>query len=155
MIPNAKFHHIGIAVRSIEQTAKMYLAAGFDMTEPMFEPIQNVRICFLAKINHCVGSKSLIINDLQATLYELIEPVDEQSPVNKTLEKCGVTPYHICYEVDNMDNAIDELKKQKYMLLQKPVPTVVMNGKKVCFLFHKDVGLIELVEAQAILPMII
>jgi methylmalonyl-CoA/ethylmalonyl-CoA epimerase len=76
MLENLKFHHIGIAVRSIEQTAELYRNAGFTMTTPVIDTIQNVRISFLMK------------ND--TPLYELVEPVNELSPVNKTLDKAGV-----------------------------------------------------------------
>jgi methylmalonyl-CoA/ethylmalonyl-CoA epimerase len=129
---NFKFHHIGIAVRNIEKTVATYCTSGFTSTEPIVDPVQNVRICFLKK------------QDMP--LYELVEPIDEVSPVNKILNKTGVTPYHICYEVDNIDEVISKLKRQKYLLLQKPVHAVALDNKKICFLFHKDVGLIELVE---------
>lgn len=57
-----------------------------------------------------------------------------------------MSPYHICYEVENIEEAILELKKQKFILVQKPQVAVAMNNKKVCFLFNKNTGLIELVE---------
>jgi methylmalonyl-CoA/ethylmalonyl-CoA epimerase len=127
-----KFHHIAIAVRSIEKTAAKYCLLGFTSTEPIIDPVQNVRISFLKKQD--------------TPLYELVEPIDENSPVNKILDKMGITPYHICYEVDDIYNAIDDLKKQGYLLLQKPVTAVALDNMKICFMFHKDLGLIELLE---------
>jgi methylmalonyl-CoA/ethylmalonyl-CoA epimerase len=124
------FHHIGIAVTSIEKTVAIYGASGFTATEPVVDPVQNVRICFLEKQD--------------TPLYELVEPIDETSPVNKTLVKMGVSPYHICYEVTNMDEAISDLRKQRYLLLQTPVPGAALGNRKICFMFHTDVGLIEL-----------
>jgi len=124
------FHHIGIAVTNIEKTVAIYGALGFIATEPIIDPVQNVRICFLEKQD--------------TPLYELVEAINETSPVNKTLDKIGVSPYHICYEVDNMDEAINDLRKQRYLLLQTPVPAVALNNRKICFMFHTDVGLIEL-----------
>ena len=70
-------------------------------------------------------------------LIELLAPIDEKSPVNKTLEKMGVSPYHCCYSVDNLDDAIVKLKKQKYIPLFKPVAACAMGNKKICFLFNK------------------
>jgi methylmalonyl-CoA/ethylmalonyl-CoA epimerase len=131
---NLIFHHIAFVVRNIEKTAPVYCALGFTSTEPIVDPVQNVRICFLKK--------------LDMPLYELVEPINETSPVNKILEKAGVMPYHICYEVDNIDEAVSDLKKQRYLLLQMPVLAIALDNRKICFMFHKDVGLIELLESN-------
>ena len=74
-------------------------------------------------------------------------PVDENSPVNRTLDKMGVTPYHCCYSVDDMEGAIARLKKIKFVPLIKAVEACAIGGRRVCFLFNKKVGLIELVES--------
>jgi methylmalonyl-CoA/ethylmalonyl-CoA epimerase len=79
-------------------------------------------------------------------IYELVEPIDETSPVNKILDKTGVTPYHICYETDDIYGVINNLKKQGYLLLQTPVPAIALDNRKICFMYHKDAGLIELLE---------
>ncbi|MDR1407030.1 MAG: VOC family protein [Tannerella sp.] len=130
------FHHVAIAVRSIEKTAAIYCKSGFTSTQPVIDPVQNVRICFLMKQN--------------MPLYELVEPIDVTSPVSRILDREGITPYHICYEVDDIDEAIHDLKKQKYLLIQTPVPAIALNNRKICFMFHKDVGLIELLERSAV-----
>lgn len=80
---------------------------------------------------------------------ELLEPVDEKSPVVKTLDKNGVSPYHICYVVDDIEAAVKELRLQKFVALGRPVEAVAFRGSKVCFLYSKAAGLIELVEAPA------
>jgi methylmalonyl-CoA/ethylmalonyl-CoA epimerase len=134
---NLVFHHIAFAVRNIEKTAAIYYISGFTSTEPIIDPIQNVRICFLKKQN--------------MPLYELVEPIDETSPVNKILDKTGVTPYHVCYEVDNLDKAINDLKKQRFLLLQAPVPAIALDNRNICFMFNKDAGLIELLEHVPVL----
>jgi methylmalonyl-CoA/ethylmalonyl-CoA epimerase len=77
---------------------------------------------------------------------ELLEPGSNKSPVCKTLEKSGVSPYHICYVVKNMDDAIKELKKKKYILVSHPIEAIAFKNKRICFLYNKAVGLIELVE---------
>lgn len=73
MLKSMKFHHIGVAVKDISATG------GYKQSDTIFDPIQNVNICWLTKENMPV--------------VELLEPVDETSPVNKILEKNGVTPY--------------------------------------------------------------
>lgn len=135
MLDSFKFHHIGVAVKSIDNTSAVYVAGGYAKSSSIFDSFQNVNICWLSK-------KGM-------PLVELLEPVYESSPVNKTLEKMGVTPYHTCYVVDNIEEAITTLRKQRYVALGNPVEAVAISGCKVCFLFNKNVGLIELVEAPA------
>ena len=135
MLDSMKFHHIGLAVKDISATAAVYVAGGYKQSETIFDPEQNVNICWLTKEGMPV--------------VELLEPVDETSPVNKTLEKNGVTPYHTCYIVDDIESAVKELRKMKYVIVSKPVEAVAIHGCKVSFLYNKNVGLIELVESPA------
>lgn len=132
MLENLKFHHIGMAVSDIDATSRHYMDAGYVRTDIVFDPVQNVKICFLSKA--------------EMPLLELIAPVDETSPVCNILNKSGVGPYHCCYEVDEMQQAICELKKKKFIPLSRPVTACALDNRKICFLFNKDVGLIELVE---------
>lgn len=126
------FHHVGIACHDIEATKSFYLAQGFVAGETIKDPLQNVLICFLEK----PGMPCL----------ELLAPVDESSPVNRTLSASGVTPYHICYSTENIEDTIKELKQQHFVRVSKPLPACAIGDKRVCFLYNKDVGLIELVE---------
>ena len=135
MLKSMIFHHIGVAVKDINATASVYEQGGYKRSSSVFDPIQNVNICWLTKDG--------------APTVELLAPVDEKSPVNKTLEKVGVSPYHCCYIVDNVEEAASELRKQKYIMVSKPAEAVAFCGSRVCFLFNKNMGLIELVEAPA------
>ncbi|MBR5736522.1 MAG: VOC family protein [Bacteroidales bacterium] len=135
MLDSFKFHHIGVAVKDLEATASVYAFGGYHCSSTIFDPIQNVYICWLTKDGF--------------PTVELLAPVDEKSPVNKTLEKVGVSPYHFCYVVDNLEDAVAELRKQRYIAVSKPVEAVAFLGSRVCFLYNKNVGLVELVEAPA------
>ena len=135
MLPEMTFHHVGVAVNDIDATAIVYERAGYKRSPVVFDPVQDVTVCWLTKD----GSPTV----------ELLAPVDENSPINRILEKNGVTPYHCCYMVDDMEDTILTLKKQKYILVSKPVEAAAFNGARVCFLYHKNVGLIELVESPA------
>ena len=105
------------------------------MSDVIFDTVKNVNICWLTK-------------DGMPTV-ELLAPVDESSPVCKILGKNGVTPYHTCYIVENIDDAVADLRKQKYVLVSKPAEAVAIHNCKVAFLHNRHVGLIELVEAPA------
>lgn len=135
MLGSMKFHHIGVAVKSIDKTAAVYVAGGYTQSVTTFDAVQNVNICWLTK-------------DGMPTV-ELLAPVDETSPVCKTLEKNGVTPYHTCYIVDDIEQAVAELRKLKYIAVSNPVAAPAISNSRVCFLYNKNVGLIELVEAPA------
>ena len=137
MLDSFRFHHIGYAVFSLDATAAIYEKAGYRRSETIYDPVQNVNICWLTK-------------EAFPTV-ELLAPVDETSPVNGTLKKSGVSPYHCCYVVDRIEDAVTELKRQKYILVKQAAQAVAFNGSRVCFLFNKDIGLIELVEEPAIM----
>ena len=132
MLTNWLFNHIGIAVHEIEPTAQLYRTAGYTQTEVVFDPIQNVYICFLSREG--------------MPMVELLAPHDTTSPVQQTLDKMGVTPYHMCYMVKDLEESITELRKQRYIVVRKPEPAIAFDNKRVCFLYNKQVGLIELVE---------
>ena len=70
------------------------------------------------------------------------------NPLSRTLESVGVSPYHTCYEVQDIKAAIDDLRSQRFLLVSGPVPACAMNDRQVAFLYKKDNGLLELVEAQ-------
>lgn len=127
------FHHLGIACKDIEKTKSFHVAQGYGATAAVDDPLQHVRVCFLEK----QGSPTL----------ELVEPLDEQSPVLRTLSSAGVTPYHLCYEVEDIKEAILSLRGKRFMLVSGPVPACAMDGRLIAFMFNKHSGLIELVEA--------
>ena len=135
MLPEFKFHHIGVAVNDIEATASVYEQGGYHHSASIFDPVQNVNICWLTR--ECYPT------------VELLAPVDESSPVCKTLEKSGVTPYHTCWIVPNIEEAALKLRKQRYVMVSKPAEAVAFKGSRVAFFFNKNVGLIELVEEPA------
>lgn len=134
MLQDFRFHHIGVAVYDIDKTAMYYTEAGYNKTETIVDPIQNVQICFLTKEN--------------MPMVELLAPVDNSSPVIKTLEKSGVSPYHMCYEVESIDDAIKLLKRKKFIPIIKPVSACALCNKRICFLYNKEVGLIEILETK-------
>lgn len=126
------FHHMGIACRDINKTAAFYIHMGYVPSPVVDDPMQHVQVCFLDKEG--------------APRIELLAPLDEQSPVLRTLENVGVSPYHLCYQVKDIEAAIGELRQQRFLLVSGPVPACAMGDKRVAFLFQKHTGLIELVE---------
>lgn len=132
MLSNLSFHHIGYAVKDIDATAQFYLKTGWEKSDTVLDPTQNTYIAFLSR----EGFPTI----------ELVAPVDEQSPICNTLKKNGVGTYHVCYSVPNIEEAVLELRSQRFMPLFQPVEAVAINNHRICYLMHPQVGLIELVE---------
>lgn len=132
MLKDCQFHHIGYAVKDIERTAKYYTATGWQLGKVYTDTIQNTYIAFLTREGF--------------PMIELVAPIDETSPICNTLKKVGNATYHVCYSVPDLNTAVVELRAQRFMPLFKPVEAVALDNKKICYLMHPDVGLVELVE---------
>lgn len=128
------FHHIGIACRDIEKTKGLYLAMGYKEAPVIDDPVQHVSVCFLEKDGE--------------PRIELLSSLDDNSPLSRILASVGVTPYHMCYEVNDMEEAIAALRARRFMLVSGPVAACAMENRLIAFLFNKNNGLIELVEKQ-------
>jgi methylmalonyl-CoA/ethylmalonyl-CoA epimerase len=131
-MPAYKIDHIGVAVVSLDDALGIYRALGLEEAHREEVPSQKVRTAFLP-----VGESRI----------ELLEPTSEDSPVAKFLAKRGPGVHHVCFSVDDLEEALDALASQGFRLLHRtPVPGA--DGKRVAFL-HPDAGhglLIELSE---------
>ncbi|WP_164123636.1 VOC family protein [Sphingobacterium sp. xlx-130] len=128
-----KVHHYGVATKSIEKSVKVFLSLGYEVcSKVVFDPLQGVNLLFLKNVND--------------HLIELVEPAQEDNPVSKILSKSGSSLYHICYEIENLEDKIEELKKQRFILILPPTPAIAFDGRKICFLYNSTLGLIELLE---------
>ncbi|MCW6077019.1 VOC family protein [Clostridium sporogenes] len=127
-----KISHIGYAVKDIDISVDEFKKLGFKkIKEKVVDKKRNVIIQFMDNKGCCI---------------ELIAPLDEESPVKNILKKLGDMPYHICYETNNIVEKIDELKRDKYFLIEHPSNAIGMEGNQVAFLYKKNVGIIELVQ---------
>jgi methylmalonyl-CoA/ethylmalonyl-CoA epimerase len=128
-----RIDHIGVAVRSIDEALGIYKALGLDETRREEVSTQGVVAAFLP-----VGESRI----------ELLEPAAPDSPVAKFLARRGPGVHHVCFAVDDLQAALQDLQMRGFRLLNAtPVPGA--DGKKVAFL-HPDAGnglLIELSES--------
>lgn len=136
MNSNFVFHHLGIATKSIEKCVSIYNKLGYHNSDIKVEPSQNVKICFLSK----EGSPIL----------ELVEPLNNDAPVSSIIKNSGTTPYHTCYEVENLQNSLDELEDSGFRLLIEPLKTEAMDAGLFCYLFSAEIGLIELYQKKKV-----
>ena len=101
-----KIDHIGIAVKNLEEALKFYETLG--MKPYHFEKVesQKVKTAFIK-----VGDTNI----------ELLEATSEESPIAKYIAKKGEGIHHICYEVENVEAALEKMKNQGLRLIdEKP-----------------------------------
>jgi methylmalonyl-CoA/ethylmalonyl-CoA epimerase len=75
-----------------------------------------------------------------------VAPLGPDSPIDRTLKKGGGT-YHVCYQVADINTAIDHLTGQGSLLLSGPVPAVAFEMREIAWLMTKANLLVELVQA--------
>jgi len=77
--------------------------------------------------------------ELDNTKIELLEPLGEGSPIAAFLEKNpSGGMHHVCYEVENILAARDQLKAKGARVLGDGEPKTGAHGKPVLFLHPKD-----------------
>ena len=129
-------NHVAIAVPDLAAaTAKYRDQLGAKVSEPHDEPDHGVRVVFV---------------ELPNTKIELLEPLDENSPINGFLAKNpdgGI--HHLCFEVDDINAASAKLSADGVRILGGGEPKIGAHGKPVLFLHPKDfcATLIELEQA--------
>lgn len=128
-----KVDHIGIAVKNLEETMKFYtdvLGLTLHGTEVVEE--QKVKVAFLP-----VGD----------TEIELLESTSEDGPIAKFIEKNGEGVQHIAFKVDNIEEAIEEMKAKGMMMIDNQ-PRYGAGGAKIAFMHPKSTNrvLVELSE---------
>lgn len=126
-----KIDHLGIAVRSLDETLRIYtegLGLHFEKIEEV--PEQKVKTAFLE-----VGSSHV----------ELLESMDPEGPVGKFIESRGEGIHHIAFRVDDIQIAMARAREKGLKLLNE-TPRVGAGGALIVFLHPKSTGgvLIEL-----------
>jgi methylmalonyl-CoA/ethylmalonyl-CoA epimerase len=120
-----RLNHVAIAVRDLEVATRMYRdALGAEVSAPQALPEHGVTVVFVSLPN---------------TKIEFLEPLGDNSPVAKFLDKNpdgGM--HHLCYEVTDIRAARDHLKAQGLRILGDGEPKIGAHGKPVLFLHPKD-----------------
>jgi len=128
-----RIDHIGIAVKSIEETLRFYEEAlGLKVTTTEAEPDQRVVVAFLP-----AGESEV----------ELVEPIDENGPVARFIQKRGEGIHHLCFEVTDIEATLARLEEKGVQLIDRE-PYIGTGGKKIAFIHPRATHgvLIELYE---------
>ena len=118
-----KVDHIGVAVSNLEEAIKFYEEVmGLNLQGIEVVEQQKVKVAFLP------------IGD---TEIELLESTDKEGPIAKYIEKKGEGIQHIAYRVDNIEQALDEMRSKGVRLIDEK-PRYGAGGAKIAFLHPKS-----------------
>ena len=94
-----------------------------------------------------IGQTRLALLPVGETYVELLEGQGPESGVTRWVDEKGPGLFHICFEVENIDAALDELRA-KGIKLRDESPRVGHGGARIAFLDPSATGnvLIELAE---------
>jgi methylmalonyl-CoA/ethylmalonyl-CoA epimerase len=135
-----KLLHVGVAVPSLEPTTESLSALfGYKVVSgPFDDPIQKVRVNFLAKSDNDVAE------------IELIAPGAEDSPIRSILAKNGGGAYHLCFETSDIEGALTHAKNNGCIVVSPPVPAVAFQGRRIAWIYTRSRQLFELVESELV-----
>ena len=120
-----RLNHVAIAVPDLAAASATYRETlGAQVSAPQALPEHGVTVVFV---------------ELPNTKIELLEPLGADSPIARFLEKnVQGGMHHICYEVDDILAARDQLQAQGARVLGDGEPKIGAHGKPVLFLHPKD-----------------
>jgi methylmalonyl-CoA/ethylmalonyl-CoA epimerase len=130
-----KVDHIGIAVRSLEDTLPFY-------TDVINLPLLGIEV---------VDTQMVRVAFLQAggTKLELLEPTSEESPIAKFIEKRGEGIHHVALGVESIEGRIIEMKEKGIRMIDDQ-PRLGAGGASIAFMHPKSASgvLFELCEKK-------
>ena len=125
--------HLGIAVRSLQESLRFYVDALGLSAEGLEEvAAEGVRIAFIQ-----VGQSRI----------ELLEPLGPDSTVARFLDKRGEGIHHICLRVERLDETLAGLRSRGVEIIE-PAPRIGAGGRRIAFIHPRSASgvLVELVE---------
>ncbi len=130
-----KIEHIGIAVKNIEESGRLY------------EKLLNTSVYKTEE----VSGEAVFTAFLQSgpNKIELLEATSEDSAIKKFIETRGEGLHHIAFDVDDIEAEMQRLKAEGFILLNEK-PKIGADNKLVCFVHPKSTSgvLIELCQER-------
>ncbi len=121
MHENWKFHHVSVAVRDMNKAIEYYKSLGIGPFPPFIGPSGPVPLTekmlmgkpsdYSVDIRHAQGGVGQLI-------FELIEPLEGETPVKEFLEKKGEGIQHIGFTVDDLDKETAKMAEKGFRVTQ-------------------------------------
>lgn len=130
-----KIAHIGIAVKRIDYCLAFYTdSLGLKLESVEIIESEGVKVAFL---------------NIGESRIELLEPLNDTSPIHRFIEKRGEGIHHIAFEVDHIEKRLQQMKTEGIQLIDEQVK-IGANDSKVAFIHPKAANgvLVELCQEK-------
>ncbi|KUO40108.1 MAG: methylmalonyl-CoA epimerase [Hadesarchaea archaeon DG-33-1] len=117
-----KIDHIGIAVKDLEESIKIYKNLGLKVDHVEEVKDQKVKVAFFP-----IGESHI----------RLIQSTDPEGIIAQFIEKNGEGFHHIALLVENIENALENAKRAGLQLIDES-PRIGAGGAKIAFLHPKS-----------------
>lgn len=126
-------HHIGYLVKNMASSVTAFVNLGYSIKQmTMYDADRDIDICFMEN---------------GAFMVELVSPRPDCKFFRSLQKKIGNAPYHICYITNDFVTDMQALQNNEYIVIVPPSKAVAIDNRLVVFMFHEEVGIIELVES--------
>ena len=132
-----KMKHLGFATRNIEETINAFLKMGYTKVHEDFK-------------HHIPKNMYVQRVKLGDLIVEHMAIADASKPsfLSETLEATteAFVLQHICYDIDDIHKTVDDLMATGDYTIHEAITNGVFQKNKICFLRHKQIGLVEFFE---------
>lgn len=131
----ASLHHAGFVVRDIAAAIPGFVRSmGATWDGSIYaDPLQKVKVAFL-------------VTRPGEPQIELVEPLGPDSPVSRFLGERGGGLHHLCYEVDDLERHMAEMKSRGALIAKRPKPAVAFGGRPIAWMLTAERLLLEFLE---------
>jgi methylmalonyl-CoA/ethylmalonyl-CoA epimerase len=81
-------------------------------------------------------------------LIELVQPVTEDSPVQRFLVQQGGGMHHLCYEVADLEGELAAFRSRGALIARRPKAAVAFGGRRIAWVLTSEKFLVELLEEK-------
>jgi methylmalonyl-CoA/ethylmalonyl-CoA epimerase len=129
-----RIDHVGVAVEDLDEAVELY-------TKRLGMPLQH------RETVEEQGVEAVLVG-VGGSHVELLRPLGPETAVGRFLQRNGPGLHHVAYGTDDIDSAIDDVRKSGLRLIDERPRTGIRNSR-VAFVHPKSTGgvLTELVEA--------
>lgn len=134
-----KLHHVGYVVNDIDKAAAGFVDSVGAVWDGRIvaDPLQGARVSFLT-------------TNPEDAQIELVEPDSPDAPTARFLREKGGGLHHLCYEVEDLDLTLQEMRRAGSLLAKPPKPAAAFGGRRIAWLLTSEKLLLELLELNRI-----
>lgn len=130
---NLTVDHVGYLVENLEAAVLELKAIGFvPEGNPVCDYRQRARLCMMHNADNF--------------RIELVAPFPDNLSLRKMLTHQPGGPYHVCYSTDTFESSLEALLAGGWVVLFSPVAAPAMGGRRICYLWKRELGFVELLE---------